>query len=134
MKTDISHPEPAAETKTFSMGLTDGILTAVFKKGSTIDITTAREVVRTRLRFTGDENYPTIIKGGLGISFTKEARDFLSSDEGVQGIAAAALIADNFLTSTLANFFLKVTVQKPKVPTRIFKNEEKALEWLNQYK
>lgn len=45
-----------------------------------------------------------------------------------QNLAATAIINTNTIAGLAINFYLKVS--KPKIPNRIFKNEDDAKEWL----
>lgn len=45
-------------------------------------------------------------------------------------VAAAAILIDSKISSYFANIFLKFS--KPKFPTRLFTNEEEALNWLQE--
>ena len=47
-------------------------------------------------------------------------------------IAMALLPGSNMTTILIANFFIKFN--KPNIPTKLFKTEEKAIEWLNSFK
>lgn len=110
------------------------LFTVTIKPGIKMDVAHARNMVETRLRLTNSRQYPVLMKVANSVSFTKDGRDYLGTDESVRGVGAAALLADNAVKAAIANFFMKVTVQKPKVPTRIFNNEVKALQWLEQFK
>ncbi len=112
----------------------DGILYALFTPGVKIDLPAAKYVLSKRLEVTIDNSYPILVDSTGVKSFTKEARDYLSSAEGRIGVKATAILISGYLSSTIANFFLKVTVGKPVIPTKIFSNKVKALAWLQQYK
>ena len=122
------------ENEFISLDLNTGVLEVTFKNGARIDLAAAHEMLETRMNLIGQHSYPSILKNISQVTITKEARDFLSSDEGRRGVSALALIVDNAVGTALANFFLKVTVRRPKVPTRIFRDEKKALEWLAHFK
>ncbi|MCO6499940.1 MAG: hypothetical protein J5I47_06115 [Vicingus serpentipes] len=47
-------------------------------------------------------------------------------------IAMALLPGSNMTTILIANFFIKFN--KPSIPTKLFKTEDKAIEWLNSFK
>ena len=87
-------------------------------------------------KFTLEGDLPSLIDGSKlkMMSFTKEARDFLSTDEGRAGLKAAAMLVSGPVSRALANFFLLVTVKKPVIPTKIFSDYSKAMLWLNQFR
>jgi hypothetical protein len=61
----------------------------------------------------------------------KEVRDYMSGDELNSMIIATALITGSGLSKILGNLFLSFS--KPQFPTKLFSEEEKAAEWLQQY-
>lgn len=126
-------PGLTAENEFVIYSLIEGILFATFRKGVVIDLEAARKILEIRLLMTGTSEYPALVESSGVKSFTKEARDFLSSNAGREGIKATAILASGYMASTIANFFLKVTVGKPIVPTKIFSDREKALEWLKKF-
>lgn len=65
---------------------------------------------------------------------SREARLYLSSKEANEGLAAAAIIAPNGFAKALANFFIRVNLINPIIPTKMFISEQEALIWLEKYK
>jgi hypothetical protein len=109
----------------------DGILFITYKKGISVYLEDAKEMIRNRLLFTGNISYPMFVQDE-GISFiAKDARDYMSN-EGTQGLLAGAFLLKSVYSTFLINFYLSVT--RPKIPNRMFTDKTKALEWLEQYK
>lgn len=109
-----------------------GIIKGTYKKGP-ITLELAKAVVENRLKFSDYKDVPIMIND-IGLkSIDKDAREFLSSDAGIKGLTAGALVTDSIFGRHLANFFIRISVIKPKIPTRLFSNEAEALEWLSQY-
>jgi hypothetical protein len=113
--------------------LNEGILFAFFLPGVTIDLHAAEQVLAERLRLSAGKSFPVLVDGRGVKSFTKEARDYLSSDKGKEGVKASAILVSGFLSSTLANFFLKVNVKKAGFPVKTFTDKYKAIAWLKQF-
>jgi len=109
----------------------DAIIIATIKI-DTLDIDLVKNFVDLRLEVTGKEHYPLLINMKKTKKIPKEARDFLASEKGGERVIAAALLIDSMLTATLANFFLKVN--KPVVATKLFTDEEEAIQWLKTIK
>ena len=107
------------------------ILIGTYKKGLKITLPIAKEIVIMRLIFTNNTDLPALILNQGVISMDKEARDFLSSKEGIKGLKAGAIVLDSPFSSFLGNFFIKIS--KPKIPAKIFSNKEDALKWLEKY-
>ena len=124
--------EKVLDTAYVRYELDGDLLTAWYKKGLRITLPVAKEVVKTRLEFA--ENKPVVVLVyNLGvISFNKEARDFLASNEGVHGIIAGAIVLDSPVGSFFGNFYMKVS--KPKIPSHIFSKKDAALKWLSKYR
>lgn len=112
--------------------LQDDLLTGTFKKGLKINLEIAKEIVKTRLEFADHKPVVALILNQGVLGMDKKARDYLSSDEGIQGAIAGAIVLDTPFGSFLGNFYLAVT--KPKIPLRIFSKKEAALKWLQQFR
>lgn len=109
----------------------EGIIICKFKmRELTLDI--AKEIVTSRKAFAESKSYPAIVNiEGVKVA-TKEARDYFNSAESYEGIPAGALILKSTFAANLANFFLKIA--SPKIPNKVFTSEEKAIEWLKQFR
>jgi hypothetical protein len=110
------------------------ILYATFLNNVAIDLAAAKKILQDRIGFIQGMSFPILVDSTRVKSVNKEARDFLSSEEARTGVKATAILVSGYLSSAIANFFLKVTVKKPIVPTRIFSDKQKAITWLEQYK
>ena len=106
----------------------DGPILIAYYQMKSVDSGMAESVVNQRLTFTNGVPCLVLVKNHALTSMTKGARDFFSSEVGTQGIMAAAIITDTVYKQSLTNFFLSVT--RPNIPTRMFKDEQKAKEWL----
>lgn len=121
------------ETDFYKFKYEGGIFFMTYKTGPiTVDI--AREIVKKREELMKGEKIWALIDDANLRSIDREARDFLSSDEGIHGIEAGALLVSSPFAKHLANFFLKITVNKPKIPTRVFSDRGEALTWLKELK
>jgi len=68
----------------------DNILYITYKKGISIYIDDAKEMIRKRLIFTQNVAYPMLVQDeGIGF-IAKDARDFMSK-EGTEGVVAGAI-------------------------------------------
>ncbi len=98
----------------------------------TLDI--AKEIVAKRCEMMNNEDVFILIDDMNLKSIDHEARAYLSSDEGVKGLKAGALVVSSAFSKHMANFFLKITVNKQKIPTRLFTDRQEAIDWLNELK
>lgn len=110
--------------------LENGIIIATWKV-SYIDLDIAKKAVENRLKVFNNKKYPGIVKIGFLKDTTKDARDFLASEKGCEGFVAGAIVVNTILENIIASLYLYLN--RPVVPTKIFKDEAKAKEWLKQY-
>lgn len=61
-------------------------------------------------------------------SFSREALDFSSGEEGLRYTIGDALVVGSLTQRLTANFYLKIN--KPRKPSRIFNSEPEAVKWL----
>lgn len=116
------------ENEHIKIEIIDGIMHGTYKKGFKITLEDAKTIVRERTKLLGGKDLNAIIYDGGVISMDKAARDYLSSDEGIQGLKSVAIIENSFFSKMLINFFLKLT--NPKISVKAFGNQEEALKWL----
>jgi hypothetical protein len=118
------------ENEIIAYEIKNGILYGQYKVAS-INLEFAKTAVQLRKDFTNGLAYPNLVRGFDVISIEKKARDFFATPDATMGVLAGALITNSIFQATLANFFLKVS--NPKIPTKLFTDERKAIEWLEQY-
>ena len=108
----------------------NNILIGIFKS-EFVDITIAHKTTDYRLEIQKGKLYPLLSNIRQVKSSTKEARDFLASEAGCEGVLAAAVLIGSPIGSMIGNFFIRIS--KPLRPTKIFSDEEEAKKWLAQY-
>jgi hypothetical protein len=110
--------------------LEDNIIIATWK-ATFVDLEIAQKVVNARRLAFMKNKYPCLIKIYSIKDSTKEARDFLASEKGCEGFTAGAIVVSSVLENIIASLYLYLN--KPVVPTKIFKDELKAKEWLSKF-
>lgn len=118
------------ENKEVTIELEDGIVIAKWKS-NLVDLNIAHQAVKYRLEATNKISSPLITDIKLIKKITKEARDFLASKEGCEGISVLAILIDSPVGSMIGNFWF--SINKPLVQTKIFTDKEKAKKWLTQF-
>ena len=116
-----------------TLKLVDGIIVGAYKD-IIIDLEAAKQVVKDRKELTKKQTYPIMINATKVKEVTKEARYYFGSKEGEEYLSAAAILTSSVLATFLANFIIRVNFSKTNIPTRLFNDEKKALEWLKAYK
>lgn len=119
------------DTPYVHLRIKDKILVGTYKKNIRINLEIAKEIVRARLSFTGNRNMPSLIISQGIVTIDKPAREYLSSDEATVGLVASAILVNSKFSSFLGNFFL--TVNKTKMPVKIFSDISIAEKWLQQF-
>lgn len=74
---------------------------------------------------------PLLITGGIQTNVDAEFRKHNASKEVLQHCSAVGVVVSSLSQILIVNFFIKFN--KPASPTRFFKSEEKALEWLKNF-
>ena len=98
-----------------------------------IDITVAKEIIKSRLEYTRGNSMLTLIDFSNVKSVTKEARDYMNDPEGgLKGILGGAFLSDNAVSTLFINLYLRIN--KPVVPAKFFTKKEEALTWLKAIK
>jgi hypothetical protein len=103
------------------------VLFFIYKKGVVLDLEAARLIVADRLSLQQGKVYPVLCDPSGIKDSSKAARDYLAR-EGSQLVKAVALLVETPLAGMILNFYL--AINKPLVPTQVFKSKEKALLFL----
>lgn len=103
----------------------------VYKKGITVDLAMAKELVRERLEVYNGKSYPTLADIRPVKLFTKEARDYMAKGDAIKGIPAGAILIGNYISVLTSNLFLHFS--KPQMPVKAFSIRDEAVKWLGQF-
>lgn len=79
----------------------------------------------------GGEVLPLLINADEYTLPSAEARKFIAQKDSNPYAKAEAYVVKDLSQKIVGNFYLKV--DKPARPTKIFSNEQEALEWLKQF-
>lgn len=131
MKQDDEKKTILVDNEYSKIELENGIIIATWKC-SVITLEIAKIVVDERLKITAHNKYPFLIHMKSVKESTKEARDFLATGQACLDISVAAFYVDSILENVIANLF--IYLNKPTVPTKIFRDVAKAREWLEKHK
>lgn len=119
-----------AENDYVKFWLEDDVLRVIYKV-KVLDSDTAPKCINTRIDNLDDFSYPAFIDATSVVKVTKEAREYLSSKHSTKQITAAALFINSPLARMMGNFL--IIVNKPNIPTKLFTNQEDAINWLKSY-
>ncbi len=108
-----------------------GIVKVSFKDNHEFGIQDAKELLEDLKKIYQGKPLPILKIPGKYSSIDSEARNFISSVEGMQCSAAEALVTTYLPHRIIGNFYMRVN--NPVKPTSFFETEEKAVEWLSKF-
>lgn len=109
----------------------DGIARTKVKPHIDITLNHALENTEAVSALNIDKKFPILIDARGIKSMSREAREHFSGNGREVSTIAFGIIIKSPLSRVIGNFFLGVN--KPSVPTRLFDNEQDAVDWLKQY-
>ncbi len=108
-----------------------GIVRCIVHKDAYMELEDAIENVKAVETLTNGKPIPVYVDIRLSKGSSKEARAYLAGFEVADVQVACGLLVDSMLSQLIGNFFLGLN--KTKFPVKLFKDEEKAMEWLKTY-
>ena len=121
------------ENSTASYLIKDDILYVRAKEDADFTLEATIEGVEARKKLQQGKKYPVLVDTRLMFQVSEESREYGASKEVTELSSAMAILSGTSLATTLiGNFFIKFN--KPAIPTKMFKKEDNAIEWLNSFK
>ena len=120
------------ETNTAIYYIQDGILIMRTKKDADMNLEAAKEGIAARKKLQGDKKALILVDNRNAWQVSNEAREYAAQKEIDSMNIAMAILADSITTRMIGNFY--INFNKPKTPTKMFKSEAKALEWLETFR
>ena len=111
----------------------DGIIHGVYNpdlKSIAIDI--ARQLVNDRLKISQEVVRPVLADTSNVKSVTREAEKYMATENATRCLSAAAILVHSRVTKLLYGIY--ISLSRPKIPTKVFADKQKAIEWLEQHK
>ena len=125
--------ESGIETSVAKLYLEDDIMIMRAKSFSTFNLEVTKEIVVLRKELQQGISMPMLVDTRLMFQGTNESREYGSTKEGMNLISALAILSGASLSARLTgNFFIQIN--KPQIPTKLFKKEKNAIKWLNTFK
>ncbi|MDB4835360.1 STAS/SEC14 domain-containing protein [Cyclobacteriaceae bacterium] len=113
--------------KCFNYHYHQDILCIVYYDYTVIDLETAKYVLQARLEIQEEEEILLLADCRPVKYVTQKARRFLAK-EGNRGLKKLAVLTTNNLQRYLANLYISLSSEP--IPTKLFKEEKEAIEWL----
>ena len=106
----------------------NGILRMKVIEGAFIDLPSLIEDAKVNTELTGGEKAIALYDARPYFTITSEASDYLKNGILNKTRLATAVLTDRLGVRIIVNFMN--TVQKPRSPLKMFKDEEEAIDWL----
>lgn len=116
------------DTSVGSHFIQDNVLHIIFKEGADVCIDCMKESKKARLLLQSNQKMKILVDSRGLFNITKEARAYAAEERHARLSIAMAIVSDSLPTRLLTNFYIKFN--RPKTPTKMFTNKNKALEWL----
>ena len=117
-----------------SLEIKDGILIQYYHENTTVDMKKVGAMQKGIKKLTKEQNIPLLLIGKRGVQPTIEVRKYGSTEKANKYISAMAIliIEGNIAHRLYGNMIL--TLDKRPMPSKLFVNKEKAIQWLSQYR
>lgn len=108
----------------------DHVLEYRYRDDAMIDLSAARNMVEKALELAGDAApCPTVVVAGGVKGVTRDAREFFAQSDANASISSCVgLVVNSPVARVIGNFFMGLN--RPRIPTRLFRSVEEALPWL----
>jgi hypothetical protein len=120
------------ETSVAFLSFEDDILLVKMKEGINLDQAEMEQLLKQAVEFTSPNKYFAVIDTTALYDSTPESRSFYAESDYSNYRYADAFIVNSLPMRLLVNFF--ITFNKPKIPSKMFNNEESALNWIQSLK
>jgi hypothetical protein len=109
----------------------DGIACIRVADNMEIDIPHVKLIVESLEEIGNGNKYPLLIVAGEYTLPSPEARAYIATPESDPYASAEAYVVNSFSQKLVGNVYL--SLNRPARPTRLFKEESKAIEWLKTF-
>lgn len=110
----------------------DDILYVIIKENVDLGISEMDELLEFSAKFTNYEKRYTIVDTRSNYNSSQEVSNHYANSDYNKYRYADAFIVNSLAMRLLVNFYIRF--HKPKVPTRLFNDEQSAINWINSLK
>jgi hypothetical protein len=114
----------------FSYDSRSRILRMKLLEDASIEVEDAIQNYEAALSLTKGEKHLLLVDAQANVYISKETRVY-SAQSKPNSPLAMALVVNSTANRLIGNFY--INFNKPKVPTKLFSTEEKALKWLEEF-
>jgi hypothetical protein len=109
----------------------DGILYARIYEGAEMELSDVKEIYDAGLQLSEGKPYCCLADVRGNPSSTPDSRAFGAAEGYSEFRLADAILANSTMMKLVVNVY--INFNKPRVPTKMFDSEEKAVEWLKSF-
>lgn len=120
------------DTPVAFLSFEDDILLVKMKEGANLGQSEMEELLKQAVSLTAPDKYFAIVDTRASYDSTIEARDYYAESDYSKHRFADAFIVNSLPMRLLVNFY--ISFNKPKIPSKMFNNEESALDWIHTLK
>lgn len=120
------------ETTIAHLSYDKSILLINMKPDVEFDEVAYHELFEISNQLTNFEKRHVIIDATCLFNVTSRVRELYAMDENIKYRFSDSFIVTSLPMRLVINFY--ISINKPKIPTKIFDNEKKAIEWVNSLK
>ena len=107
-----------------------GLIHVKYLEGQLIDVKEKILEKHALQEMTTGVKHPILISFESYVTITKEAKEYSILIEPEQPFLAVAILVENLAYQLMADFYFKF--YKPKIAYKVFKSEDKAVDWLKE--
>lgn len=108
-----------------------GILRTVMQEGMHVTLEDAKAHTQAGLELTRGKKHPVLVDLRKIKSMERAARMYYADSDTTHMEKAVAILVGTPIAQVIGNFF--INLNSSTIPTRLFLEEEEAIEWLKQY-
>ncbi len=120
------------EEEYINMSIENGILFLEYKEDLDLNLEKARQILKTRLVFQQDKEYPIFCNTSGIRNAEPDALEFLAK-EGNLLIKALAFYTKSPLDNLLTEYFIRTYRKEKDIPAKVFNHTHKAIQFLKPY-
>ena len=110
----------------------EGIVLLKFKDGIEYEKHHAQENLEAESKLAGGQKYLSLVDCRCNLLVDAKTHAFLASEEAAKYRIAVAILLDTLAVRLSSGFY--IGHYQPIVPTKIFTNQEEAIQWLLTFK
>lgn len=110
----------------------DGVVRIIHVPDAEVTLEDAQDTMTAYLKLNEGKRRPLFVDTKTMRILAREARHYYAGEEAARVASAVAIIVGTPVSKVLGNFYLGLS--NPHLPTRLFTDEDEAVEWLKGYR